>query len=105
MTKMTITFDDETMETLRAKAKAEGFARPAWMARFLIVKGLRGIGISGPDDEPSLIKLKNRREIEAYVEAKGLRLDLFIGNCVLSEMKRHALKGTQKEEFDRILKK
>jgi hypothetical protein len=74
--KMTLSFPGETIETLREKAKAEGFLSPNLLARYLIMRGLKNNANAeiGETDGKSVYQLEveQPQEIEAYVKAKRL---------------------------------
>jgi hypothetical protein len=74
MVKMTLTFDEETIETLKAKAKKEGFVRPSTLARYLMLRGLNGDAQTEINEDHQVLQVpvKNYRELKEYVENKKL---------------------------------
>jgi hypothetical protein len=75
MVKMTLTFDEETIETLRTKAKEEGFMRPSLLVRYLLLRCLKedtGAELEEMDNRTISVKVDNYRELRQYVKEKKL---------------------------------
>jgi hypothetical protein len=101
--KMTLTFNDETMETLRKKAKEEGFGRPSLLARYLMVRGLKeNVPTEINDDHQVLhVPVNNYRSLRGYVEEKGLgSVEVFATFAMAQYMSRNALTPAQKQRVD-----
>jgi hypothetical protein len=99
--KMTLTFEDETMETLRRKAKEEGFVRPSVLARYLLLRGLReDMWVEIDDDQQTLrVPVSNYREIREYVEEKQLgNINIFAAFAMKQYMTRYPLKTAAKSQ-------
>jgi hypothetical protein len=98
---MTLTFPDETIETLKEKAKAEGFLSPNILARYLIMRGLK----TGAEAEISedggkrtySLEVNDPDEIETYCRAKRHRsVPDFALFAMEQSMTRHPLSAAQK---------
>ena len=101
MVKMTLTFENETMETLRRKAREEGFVRPSVLARYLLLRGLReDMRVEIDDDQQTLqVPVNNYREIKEYVEEKQLgNIDIFAAFAMKQYMTRYPLKTALKRQ-------
>ena len=101
MVKMTLTFENETMETLRRKAREEGFVRPSVLARYLLLRGLReDMRVEIDDDQQTLqVPVNNYREIKEYVEEKQLgNVDIFAAFAMKQYMTRYPLKTALKRQ-------
>lgn len=101
--KMTLTFPNETIETLKEKAKAEGFLSHNTLARYLIMRGLRGgIGTEiREENEKRIYELpldkKDVSEFEAYIKAKRHpSIPAFALFAMEQSMSRHPLSAAQK---------
>jgi hypothetical protein len=98
---MTLTFEDETMETLRRKAKEEGFIRPSVLARYLLLRGLREntrAEITG-DHRVIQVAVNNYREIRDYVDEKQLGdINVFAAFAMKQYMTRYPLKTAPKRQ-------
>jgi hypothetical protein len=72
--KMTLTFDNNIMETLRHRTITGGFIRPSVFARHLILRGLREDLVDETDDDCQVIRVQvdNYREIKDFVKNKKL---------------------------------
>ena len=97
MVKMTLTFDEETVETLRDKAKKEGFIRPSLLVRYLLLRSLRESSSAeieeSPDTKTITVQVKNYRELKAYVDAKRLgSLEVLATFAMEQYMTRYPLK-------------
>ena len=106
MVKMTLTFDEETIETLRAKAKTEGFLRPSLLARYLLLRGLRDDMQAEIDEDRQTLRVpvKNYREIKAYVEGKRRgKIPDFVTALIEREMSNHPLTAAQKTRVEKEL--
>jgi hypothetical protein len=103
MVKMTLLFNDETMETLRKKAKAEGFERPALLARYLMVRGLKDdIQAEVTEDDHVIhVPVNNYRELQGYAEEKKLgNVAVFATYAMDRQMKKNALTSAQKRRVE-----
>jgi hypothetical protein len=101
MVKMTLTFENETMETLRRKAREEGFVRPSVLARYLLLRGLReDMRVEIDDDEQTLrVPVNNYREIKEYVDEKQLgNVNIFAAFAMKQYMTRYPLKTASKKQ-------
>jgi hypothetical protein len=101
--KMTLTFNDETMETLRTKAKADGFERPSLLARYLLVRGLKeDMQAEITDDRKTVeVPVDNYRELKGYVEEKALgSVEVFAKFAMAQYMSRNALTAAQKQRVE-----
>jgi hypothetical protein len=97
--KMTLTFENEAMETLRRKAKEEGFVRPSVLARYLLLRGLReDMRVEIDDDQQTLrVPVNNYREIKEYVDEKQLgNINVFAAFAMKQYMTRYPLKTASK---------
>jgi hypothetical protein len=104
MVKMTLTFDEETIETLRVKAREEGFIRPSLLARYLLLRGLREDMRAEIDEDRQTLRVpvKNYREIWAYVEGKRRgQISDFVTALIEREMSNHPLTAAQKARVDK----
>jgi c-di-AMP phosphodiesterase-like protein len=75
MVKMTLTFDEETIEILRTKAKEEGFIRPSSLVRYLLLRCLKEDTDAELEESGSKtisVKVDNYRELLDYVHEKKL---------------------------------
>jgi len=105
MVKMTLTFDEETIETLKAKAKKEGFMRPTTLARYLLLRGLRENAVAqleeGPDTKTIDIPVDNYRELQGYVEEKKIgNVAVFAVFAMQQYMSRNSLTEAQKRRVE-----
>ena len=108
MVKMTLTFDEETIETLKAKAKEEGFMRPALLARYLLVRGLREnfeAQLEEPKDDPDkktiVLEVNNYRQLQGYAEERKLgNVSIFAGYAMERYMKQNSLSDAQKRRVE-----
>jgi hypothetical protein len=107
--KMTLTFPDETIETLKEKAKAEGFLSHNILARYLILRGLKnGMGAEiREEDKKQIYELaldkKDAGEFEAYVRAKRHHsVPDFAQYAMELAMSRAPLTEAQKRRVDTI---
>jgi hypothetical protein len=101
MVKMTLTFDEETIKTLRTKAKEEGFMRPSVLARYILLRGLReDIQTSQGEEQRELrVPVNNYREIKEYVEEKQLgNVNIFAAFAMKQYMTRYPLKTSLKTQ-------
>jgi hypothetical protein len=101
MIKMTLTFDEETIETLRTKAKEEGFMRAPVFARYLLCRGLRDDIQAEPGGEQKVLRVpvNNYREIKEYVEEKQLgNVNIFAAFAMKQYMTRYPLKTALKRQ-------
>jgi c-di-AMP phosphodiesterase-like protein len=99
--KMTLTFEDETMETLRRKAKEEGFYRPSVLVRYLLLRGLREDMQAEIDEDQQMLRVpvNNYREIKEYVDEKQLgNINVFAAFAMKQYMTRYPLKTTLKRK-------
>jgi len=101
MVKMTLTFDEETIETLKAKAKEEGFVRPTTLARYLLLRGLRENAAAqleeGLDAKTIAVPVNNYRELQGYVEERKLgNVAVFAAFAMHQYMSRNSLSEAQK---------
>jgi hypothetical protein len=99
--KMTLTFPGETIDTLREKARAEGFLSPNILARYLIMRGLRTgmeTEIREADGKKTYaLEVEDSVEIETYCRAKRLgSVANFAGFAMEQYMTRYPLKKPQK---------
>jgi hypothetical protein len=99
--KMTLTFPNETIETLRAKATAEGFLSPNILARYLIMRGLKnGMDAEIREDDSKrtyTLEVEDAGEIENYCKAKRLgSVPDFALFAMEQSMMRHPLSASQK---------
>ncbi|MDR0585361.1 MAG: hypothetical protein LBG57_13595 [Treponema sp.] len=93
--KMTLTFDDETMETLRRKAREEGFVRPSVFTRYLLLQGLKKNMQAEIDDDRQVIRVEvdNYREIKAFVCNKKFgTVDVFANFAMAQYMSKYPRK-------------
>jgi len=105
MVKMTLTFDEETIETLKAKAQKEGFVRPSTLARYLLLRGLRENAAAqleeGPDAKTIAVPVDNYREIQGYVEERKLgNVAIFAAFAMHQYMSRNSLSEAQKRRVE-----
>jgi c-di-AMP phosphodiesterase-like protein len=100
MVKMTLTFDEETIETLRIKAKEEGFVRPSLLVRYLLLRSLKestDAELEETDNKTVPVKIDNYQEILTYVREKKFgRVESFITYAVAQHMARYPLTDGQK---------
>jgi hypothetical protein len=99
--KMTLVFEDETMETLRRKAEEEGFTRPSILARYLLLRGLREDMRAEIDDDRQTLRVpvSNYREIKEYVDEKRLgNINTFAAFAMKRYMTRYPLKTASKKQ-------
>jgi hypothetical protein len=99
--KMTLTFENETMETLRRKAKEEGFNRPSALARYLLLRGLRDDMKAEIDEDQQTLRVpvNNYREIKEYVDEKQLgNINIFAAFAMKQYMTRYPLKTAPKRQ-------
>jgi c-di-AMP phosphodiesterase-like protein len=98
-----LTFEHETIETLRRKAKEEGFNRPSVLARYLLLRGLREDMKAEIDENQRVLRVpvNNYREIKAYVEGKRRgRISDFVTALIEREMSSHPLTAAQKARVE-----
>jgi hypothetical protein len=98
--KMTLVFENETVETLRRKAKEEGFARPSVLARYLLLRGLREDMKAEIDEDQRVLRVpvNNYREIKEYVDEKQLgNTDTFAAFAMKQYMTRYPPKTALKK--------
>jgi hypothetical protein len=105
MVKMTLTFSDETMETLRKKAKDEGFERPSLLARYLMLRGLRENTEAQLEEESDTktiaVSVNNYRELQGYVEERKLgNVAIFAAFAMHQYMSRNSLSEAQKRRIE-----
>ena len=101
--KMTLTFDDETMETLRRKAREEGFVRPSVFTRYLLLQGLKKNMQAAIDDEKKSfeISVDNYRSLLGYVQEKKLgSVEIFAAFAMEQYMSRVPLTEAQKRRVE-----
>jgi c-di-AMP phosphodiesterase-like protein len=99
--KMTLTFEDETMETLRRKAKEEGFIRPSVLARYLLLRGLKeDMQAEIADDHQVIhVAVNNYREIKDYIDEKQLgNINVFAAFAMKQYMTRYPVKTAPKRQ-------
>jgi formylmethanofuran dehydrogenase subunit A len=99
--KMTLTFENETMETLRRKAKEEGFLRPSVLVRYLLLRGLREDMQAEIDEDQRALRVlvNNYREIKEYVDEKQLGdINTFAAFSMKQYMTRYPLKTALKKQ-------
>jgi hypothetical protein len=99
--KMTLTFEDETMATLRRKAKEDGFVRPSVLARYLLLRGLKEDMKPEITDDQQVIQVavNNYREIKDYVTEKQLgNINVFAAFAMKQYMTRYPLKTAPKRQ-------
>ncbi|MDR1251364.1 MAG: hypothetical protein LBK62_04265 [Treponema sp.] len=97
--KLTLTFENETTETLRRKAKAEGFERPSVLARYLLLRGLKEEMQAEIADDRRVIRVavNNYREIADYVNEKQLgSINTFAAFAMKQYMTRYPPKTAPK---------
>jgi hypothetical protein len=102
--KMTLTFDSETIETLRRKAKEDGFERPSILARYLLIQGLKENEQTRINDDQQVIRVtvNNYREIRDYVDEKQLgNINTFAAFAMKQYMTRYPQKTALKRP-DRV---
>jgi hypothetical protein len=104
MVKMTLTFDEETIETLRAKAKEEGFMRPSLLVRYLLLRSLKAntdAELEEMDHKTLFIKVDNYRELLGYVQEKKMgtvenlatfAMGQYMNRCPLTEAQKQRIK-------------
>jgi hypothetical protein len=104
MVKMTLTFDEETIETLRAKAKEEGFMRPSLLVRYLLLRSLKGNAnaeLEETDSKTISLRVNNYRELLGYVEEKRMgsveslatfAMGQYMNRCPLTEAQKQRVK-------------
>lgn len=102
--RMSLTFPNETIETLREKAQADGFLSPNVLARYLIIHGLKS-GLDAEINEEGRhtyrLTLEEPEEIEAYVKAKRLgSVANFAQYAMELAMSRAPLTEAQKKRVD-----
>ena len=105
MVKMTLTFDEETIEVLRVKAKNEGFMRPALLARYLLLRGLRENAAVQFEEEPDKktlsVPVDNYRELQGYAEERKLgNAAVFATFAMERYMKQNSLSDAQKRRVE-----
>jgi c-di-AMP phosphodiesterase-like protein len=107
MVKMTLTFDEETIETLRTKAKEEGFMRPSLLVRYLLLRCLKedtGATLEEGDHKTISIQVDNYQEIAAYVKEKKFgQVESFITYAVAQHMARYPLTNGQKKRIEKSI--
>ncbi|MDR0583591.1 MAG: hypothetical protein LBG57_04490 [Treponema sp.] len=100
MVKMTLTFDEETIETLRSKAREEGFMRPSLLVRYLLLRGLKenaDAELEETDNKTIPVKVDNYRELLGYVQEKKMGSVEFLATFAMGQyMGRFPLSETQK---------
>jgi hypothetical protein len=104
MVKMTLTFDEETIETLRAKAKDEGFMRPSLLVRYLLLRSLKenaSAELEETDNKTLFVKVDNYRELLGYVQEKKMgsveslatfAMGQYMSRCPLTEAQKQRVK-------------
>jgi c-di-AMP phosphodiesterase-like protein len=101
MVKMTLTFDEETIETLRIKAKEEGFMRPSLLVRYLLLRSLKESAdaeLEETDNKTVSVKIDNYQDILTYVRKKKFgQVESFITYAVAQHMARYPLTDGQKQ--------
>jgi hypothetical protein len=105
MVKMTLVFDEETIETLKAKARKEGFVRPTTLARYLLLRGLReNAAVQLKEDEDTktvAVPVDNYRELQGYVEEKKIgSVAVFAAFAMHQYMSRNSLSDAQKRRVE-----
>jgi hypothetical protein len=100
MTQTKISLPEDVMDGIKRDAERLGVT-PGVLVRIKLCI------LYGNKDEakPFIVTLENWREVEAYVQAKGLDLEKFMAGSVSAMMRRNALTAAQKSKADRILKK
>ena len=101
--KMTLTFNDETMETLRKKAKADGFERPSLLARYLMVRALKEDTQAEISEDHKVIQVpvENYRELQGYAEERKLgNVAVFATFAMYQYMNRNSLSDAQKRRIE-----
>jgi c-di-AMP phosphodiesterase-like protein len=100
--KMTLTFENETMETLERKAREDGFVRPSIiLARYLLLRGLKEDMNAEINDDRQVIHVavNNYREIKDYVDEKQLgNINVFAAFAMKQYMTRYPLKTAAKRQ-------
>jgi hypothetical protein len=104
MVKMTLTFDEETIETLRAKAKEEGFMRPSLLVRYLLLRSLKENAqaeLEETDTKAITVRVDNYRELLGYVQEKKMgsvenlatfAMGQYMSRCPLSEVQKQRVR-------------
>ena len=108
MVKMTLTFDEETIETLKAKAKKEGFLRPSILARYLLMRGLRENSPAqleelkdDPDKKTISVSVDNYRALQGYAEErKHGNVAFFAAFAMERYIKQNSLSNAQKRRVE-----
>jgi len=116
MIKMTLTFDERTIETLNAKAKKEGFARSSQLVRYLLVRSLEEEEITQvqPKEESDKrtihLEVNNYRELQGYAEERKLgnvavlavfSMERYMKQNSLSEAQKHRVEAKYGISLDR----
>jgi hypothetical protein len=103
MIKMQIALPENVMDAIRAEAALFGVT-PNILARQRLCEMFLGFK-SDVSEKAYVMRLKNWKEVESYVKVKYLnaKVEDFALKAIFSEMKKHGLKSTQKDEFDRLL--
>jgi hypothetical protein len=98
--KMTLTFDDQTIDILRRRALVEGFFKPSIYARHLLWRGIQENSMASVEDEDHQtirVAVNNFREIKAYVDEKQLgNINIFAAFAMKQYMTRYPLKTALK---------
>jgi hypothetical protein len=105
MAQMQITLPDNIMNVIREEAEQIGVT-PNILTRIRLCSLFSECGNEGIRKSYT-ITLEKWREIEAYIKVKhpGSSVDSFAVKAVFSEMKKHGLNSTERNEFDRLLDK
>jgi len=101
--KMTLTFNDETMETLRKKAKDEGFERPSSLARYLLIRSLKENKQAEITEDEQIIQVPvdNYRELQGYAEVRKFgNVAAFAVISMERFMKQNSLSEAQKRRVE-----
>jgi hypothetical protein len=101
--KMTLTFEDETMETLRRKAKEDGVIRPSVLARYLLLRGFKeDMQAEITDDRKTFeISVDNYRTLLGYAQEKKLgSVEVFAAFAMEQYMSRVPLTEAQKRRVE-----
>jgi len=102
MKQIQITIPEQAFEAMKAQAKNMGVT-PNLLARLKLVELFFGAGVDA-DGKVYSVRLRNWREIEAYLKVRGVSLSEIATPALMQHMRRNALTTAQKEEFDSLLK-
>lgn len=95
--KMTIVLDDQILDALGGRAKADGFGKASVLARYLIVNGLNDITENTEDVKTLQVKVENYKEISAYVKEKKFgKPEYFAAYAMEYYMNKNQLTAAQK---------